>query len=117
MPSDTTNQDRGFVIEDFKPLHKNTLLGFCRVRTPSGIIFHDVGIHRSGESWWASPASKPMISRDGSATKDAAGKIQDVPIVSFATKELRDRFSHAVVDALRQIHPELAAASAEGAAW
>jgi hypothetical protein len=33
------------VIEDFKAVRRNSLLGFARVRMPSGTIFHDVTVH------------------------------------------------------------------------
>jgi hypothetical protein len=95
------------VIEDWVAVERNTLRGFCRVRMPSGTIFHDVSVHRSGEKAWASPASKPMIGRDGTQMKDPAGKGLWTSIVSFASKELRDRFSSAVRDALRLSHPEI----------
>jgi hypothetical protein len=38
----------GFVVESFTPMAKNTLLGFATVRVPSGLLFHDVGVHRQG---------------------------------------------------------------------
>jgi hypothetical protein len=95
------------VIEEFTPVIKNTLRGFARVRMPSGVVFHDVAIHRKGDSSWASPASKPMIGRDGQQIKDQAGKPLWCPVVSFASKELRERFSGAVLDALRAAHPEV----------
>jgi hypothetical protein len=96
-----------FVIEDFVKVERSTLRGFAKVRTPSGIIFHDVAIHRQADAAWASPASKPLLNRDGQHTKDASGKAQWVPIVSFTSRELRDKFSTAVIDALRISHPDL----------
>ena len=97
-----------FVI-DFTPVVKNTLLGFAKVRTPSGIVFHDVAIHRQGDAAWASPASKPMLNRDGQHMKDVAGKSQWTPIISFTSKELRDKFSAEVIDAVRVSHPDVMA--------
>jgi len=96
----------GFVVESFTPMAKNTLIGFATVRTPSGMVFHDVGVHRQGGSMWASPASKPMLSRDGMQMRDAAGKARWSPIVSFADKRTRDRWSAGVIEALRQQYPE-----------
>ena len=96
-----------FVIEDFVKVERNTLRGFAKVRTPSGIIFHDVAIHRQADAAWASPASKPLLNRDGQHIKDASGKAQWVPIVSFTSRELRDKFSTAVIDVLRIPHPDL----------
>jgi hypothetical protein len=96
----------GIVIQEWAPVEKNTLRGFVRARMPSGVIFHDCAVHRKDSSWWVSPASKPMIGRDGQHMKDQAGRPMYAPVVTFGSKELRDRFSIAVLDALRAAHPE-----------
>jgi hypothetical protein len=98
-----------FIVEDFVKVERNTLRGFAKVRTPSGIVFHDVAIHRQGDAAWASPASKPLLDRTGHHMKDSNGKAQWVPIVSFTSKELRDRFSAAVIAAVQVSHPEVLA--------
>ena len=87
-------------------MRKGSLLGFARVELPSGMILHDVTILTGERGPWASPPSKPMIDRDGVAMKDTNGKVRYSPIVEFASKEVRERFSAAVVDALRASHPE-----------
>jgi hypothetical protein len=94
-------------IPAFVSVERNALRGFAEVETPSGLIFSDTGIYRSADRWWASCASKPMLGRDGVAIKDATGKIKYSPVVSFASKELRDKFSAAVIDAMRLAHPEI----------
>jgi hypothetical protein len=38
--------------------------------------------------------------------RDADGKIRYAQMVSFASKELRDRFSVLMVEAVREAHPE-----------
>ena len=96
----------GFQIRDWRPLQKGSLLGFVKVELPSGMILADVTILSGDRGPWASPPSKPMIDRDGAAMKDAAGKVRYSPIVEFASKEVRDRFSAAVVEALRLSHPK-----------
>jgi hypothetical protein len=95
-----------FVIEDFVPVLRNTLRGFARVRTPSGMVLHDVAIHQKNGSSWASPASKPIIGREGTVIRDADGKAQYAPVVGFTTREVRDRWSAAVIDALLARYPE-----------
>jgi hypothetical protein len=62
-------------------------------------------IHKQGDSAWASPSAKPQIGRDGTHIKKD-GKPQYSPVVSFASKELRDKFSDTILDALRSSHPE-----------
>ena len=95
-----------FIIEDFQPIVRNTLRGFARVRVPSGMIFHDVAIHQKDGATWAAPSSKPMVGRDGTAIKAADGRISYSPVVSFANKELRDRWSAAVIAALQARYPD-----------
>jgi hypothetical protein len=95
------------LISDWKPWQAGTLRGFCTAHLPSGMILHEVGIHTRSGSWWASPASKPMLSKDGTALRDDAGKVRYSPIVSFTDKQTRDRLSRSVVEALRRAHPEV----------
>lgn len=95
----------GFVIEEFVSVARATLVGFCRVRLPSGMILHDVAIHQRDGRAWASPASKPMLDRSGTQMKGSDGKLLWSPIVSFASRELRDRFSDGVITAVRASHP------------
>jgi DNA-binding cell septation regulator SpoVG len=94
------------VIEDWKPMRRGALLGFARVRFPSGMIVHDVTILTGERGAWASPPSKPMVTRDGTAMKDAAGKIRYSPVIEFTDKPTRTRWSNAVLEAMRAAHPE-----------
>ena len=93
-------------IQEFTPVIRNSLRGFAKVALPSGMILSDVSVHVSGETAWASPASKPVLDRNGMATRDSTGKIRYVPVVSFARRDIRDRFSTGVIEALRASHPE-----------
>jgi hypothetical protein len=95
------------IIEEFVPVPRNSLRGFARVRLPSGLVLHDVSIHVKGDSSWVAPSSKPMIARDGPVIKGPDGKIKYSPVVSFATKELRDKFSASVIAAMRAHRPDM----------
>jgi hypothetical protein len=95
-----------FVIEEWTPVIKNSLRGFARVRLPSGMVLHDTAVHLKDGKAWASPASKPQLNRDGVQMKGADGRGLWVPVVGFASRELRDKFSAAVIDALRATHVE-----------
>ena len=96
-----------FLIEEFVAMPRSSLLGFARVRTPSGMVFHDTGIYKKDSAYWASPASKPRLGRDGLQMKDQAGKGMWQPIVTFCSKDVRNRWSDGVIDAMRMAHPEL----------
>jgi hypothetical protein len=94
-------------IIEWRPQRQNTLRGFVVVEMPSGMIMAGVTIHRAEQgAEWASPPSKPMVGHDGIALKDGAGKLQYTPIISFKSRDLRDRFSKAVIEALGVAHPE-----------
>lgn len=95
------------IVEDWKPIGKNTLLGFCRVRLPSGMILHDVAVHMKNGKSWATPAGKPRLGRNGlQMTDTATGKLLWTPIVAFETKQIGDRFSAQVVEALQRGFPD-----------
>ncbi len=94
-----------FLVADFVSLRLATLCGFVTVWLPSGLIIHDVSLHQKNNSTWAAPPSKPMINRDGIVLRDDNGKIRYSPIIEFASKKLRDRWSDAVVDALKAAFP------------
>jgi DNA-binding cell septation regulator SpoVG len=97
---------RQIVVSDWKPLRKGSLRGFVTVSMPSGMTVHEVSIMQSNGRAWASPPSKPMIDRDGRVMLDDAGKRRYSPIIAFQSKEIRDRWSEAVIAALLAAHPE-----------
>ena len=93
-------------ILEWKPLRKGSLLGFAKIKMPSGMILSDVTVLQGGRGAWASPPAKPLIDRDGMVQKDANGKTKYASLVEFTSKEIRDKFSNAVIDGLRASHPD-----------
>ena len=94
------------VIEEFRPLTKNSLRGFCRVRLPSGMALHEVAVHVREERQWVSPPGRPAIGRDGTQMRDSARKPLFNPTITFADKATTDKFSVSVLNALRVAHPD-----------
>jgi DNA-binding cell septation regulator SpoVG len=94
-------------IRDWRPMRRGSLLGFAKIELPSGMIIADVTILSGERGPWASPPSKPMVGRDGVVLTDADGKTKYSPIIEFASKEIRERFSAAVIEGLRAAHPEV----------
>lgn len=94
----------GMKILEWRALHKNSLVGFAKVEMPSGMIFNDVAIMSGENGYWASPPSKLMIGRDGAPMKDRNGKDRRSPIVEFTAREVRDRWSEAIISALLEAH-------------
>jgi hypothetical protein len=69
------------------------------------MIIADVAIHTNSGKSWAQPPAKPMLNRDGQHMTGKDGKRAWVPIISFGSKDLRGKWSDAVIAALRVSHP------------
>ena len=91
----------------FKPTRKNSLLGFAKIGLPSGMVLIEVCILTGTNGPWASPPSKPMIDRDGQALREPNGKLKYSPVVDFKDKHTRERFSQAVIAAMRTSLPDV----------
>jgi hypothetical protein len=88
------------ICKRFQPLQRNTLLGFAEILIVDlGMTMRDVAVHTKNGATWAQPPAKPQI-RDGIAVKDSAGKLQYSPVIEFASREARDKFSAAVIVAV-----------------
>ena len=95
-----------FQITDFKSIRSGALVGFCDVHLPSGMILHRCSIFCKDDKAWASPPSKQVIGRDGSVARSADGKVRYEATVSFQDRWTQERWSNAVIEALRAEHPE-----------
>lgn len=93
-------------IIEWRPVRKNSLLGFVTVRLGKNLLFHDAPLMRSGGRQWVAMPSKPRLNRDGTPLLGQNGKPLWQPIVSWGDKEAADRFSQSVLDALILQHPE-----------
>ena len=96
----------GVKILDFKSMRKNALVGFTKIELASGIVIVDVSILISERGAWASPPSKPMVNAQGLFLHDDGSKNRYSPTIEFTSKDVRQRFSDAVIEALRASHPE-----------
>jgi hypothetical protein len=103
----------GIVIEKFRPVSKNTLVGFCDVHmTNIRMVVRDVAIHCFGDRisgrWWISLPGKPMVERDGTPIINArTGKQDFFNLVRFDTREAHHQFEQQTLAALRAMHPEV----------
>lgn len=94
-------------ILDWRPMQKGALLGFAKIELPSGMIIVDCTICTGPNGPWASPPSKAMIGRDGLVMKDQADKVRYQPLIEFTSKDVRNRWSDAVLQAVREAHPDV----------
>jgi hypothetical protein len=91
---------------DWRPLRKNTLLGFARVQIAElDLTIHDVALHRSHGRLWAQLPSRPWV-KDGQVVLGEDGKIQYSPLLEFGRREVRDAFSAAVIRAIEERFPD-----------
>ena len=94
-------------VSDFKPVVSGSLRGFSQVGLPSGTIMHGCGIFEKDGRWWASPPAKPALSKDGTVQRDSNGKKRYEPAVSFVDRATEQRWSAAIIEALRATFPEV----------
>jgi hypothetical protein len=91
---------------DWRPLAKNTLLGFAKVQFGSGIIISEISVHRAGTGIWASPPSRPWT-KGNQLLLDDTGRPKWQQLIEFSTPGVRSSWSQQVLAALRQAHPEI----------
>jgi hypothetical protein len=96
-----------FVVSNFKPISAGSLRGFVDVTLPSGMVLHRCSVFAKGDRVWVGPPSKQVIARDGSVQKTADGKTRYEPTVSFVDRATQERWSAAVISAMRDAHPEV----------
>lgn len=91
---------------DWRPLRKNTLVGFAKVQFTSGLIVGEIAVHQNGSRVWAAPPARPML--DNNATiLDERGRPRYQQIVDFANHGVRASWSRQVIRALIEVHPDL----------
>jgi hypothetical protein len=93
-------------LVEFRPMRRNSLLGFATVELPIGLIIADVVVGASHGRVWALLPTKPMVGPDGAAIRDDAGKIKYAPVLRWHDDELHKRWSDAVVALVRAEYPD-----------
>jgi hypothetical protein len=99
----------GIVIQKFRPVSKNTLVGFVDVQmTTIRLIIRDIAIHCFDGRGWISLPANPMVERDGTPIINArTGKQDYFAFLRFDTRDAHDSFERQVLAALREAHPEV----------
>ena len=95
------------VVTHFRPLHRNTLRGFCNVYiVEPHLVVRDVAVHQyaSGGSWVVLPA-RPIVD-NGVLRLTDAGKIEYAPVLSFDSRAVGEAFSKATIAALLRFKPD-----------
>jgi hypothetical protein len=92
-------------LVSWQPFRKGPLRGFATVELPIGLKIFDVPIRTGINGLWAGLPAKPEIDRDGRRKTDINGKPVYAEVLRWRDRALADRFSQAVVAAVRQAHP------------
>ena len=94
-------------IMNFKVINKSNLVGFAEILMPSGIGFVDVTIMRKESHYWAMPPAKPLLVNGAHKIDPYTNKPIYAQIIKFSTKELKQKWSDAVIAALKMSYPEV----------
>jgi len=94
-------------IINFKAINKSNLVGFAEIVMPSGIGFVDVTIMRKESHYWAMPPTKPVLVNGAHKTDPDTNKPVYAQIITFSSKELKQKWSDAVIAALKKSYPEV----------
>ena len=96
------------IILECRLIQKGSVIASLKIKLGK-LVMHDVLVlYGSGKAWAGSP-SKPQIGRDGFVIKDANGKTRYAPVIEWADKGARDRFSAGVIQAFERQHGPIAA--------
>jgi hypothetical protein len=101
-----TQTNTTLIVEEFRPLIKNSLRGFATIRFRTGLVMHEIALHVAKGRAWASPPLRPMIDREGIALRDPGGRVRWQSLITFADNAVRHSWSAQIVAAVRERHPE-----------
>ena len=63
---------RRMTLRSFRPLRRNSLIGFACVTMPVGpfdLQLDDIALHEQGGHFWAGLPARPMVGADGTITR------------------------------------------------
>lgn len=100
----STTKPMPVTILDWRPMKRNSLLGFAKIQL-GALKISDVTVNTNSGQIWAGLPARPMIDREGAVLRNDAGKTRYVPILEWDSKAAGDRFSESVVAALEAAFP------------
>jgi hypothetical protein len=84
---------------------KGASRGFATVELPIGLKLIDCPVLVTDGKAWVSLPSKPVLDREGRQKTDINGKPAFTATLEWRSRELSDRFSVAVIAAIRGVYP------------
>ena len=86
-----TATSHSFIVREWKPYAKNTLIGFLSLELPGGMVLRGCALHKKNSSRWSGlPAGE--YEKHGNKTW--------TPLVEFVSKEAREKFQAAALAAV-----------------
>lgn len=104
--SGTTIAAKPLTVAEFKPISAGAMRGFIDVLMSSGLVLHRCTLFAKDDRAWVGPPSKQVIGRDGTVQRTADNKVRYEAVVSFKDRATQDRWSAAVIEAVRSTYPE-----------
>ena len=83
--SNATATPAGFEVSNWKPYSKNTLLGFCSLTMPSGMVLHGITYHVKADKRWVGLPAREFAGKNGEKSWS--------PMVEIPDRDTRDRFN------------------------
>jgi hypothetical protein len=91
-------------LVEWKPVVKNSLRGFATVRLGKSLQISECLVLASNGRLWVNLPGKPQFDRDGHPVLDQRGKQKYSALLQWRDKAAADRFSEAVIAAIRAEH-------------
>jgi hypothetical protein len=104
IPPTTPPDGMPVALLEWKPFPKGALCGFASIRLGRTLVIHDVPVLQSHGRAWAGLPGKPLIGTDGIGLRDEKGRQRYARMLEWTNRQASDRFSEAVVSAVRQEH-------------
>jgi len=85
------------LLLDWRRTDKGMCVGRAKVRLRNGLEISDIGIFQRGDDRWAALPSEQIRDTSGQVIRDERGKARYRSPLKWATRELQDGFSQALI--------------------
>jgi hypothetical protein len=97
----------------WEPINRGALLGRAKVRLPCQLEIGDIGLFMKDGRRWAQLPAEPVRDADGQVLKDERGKPRYRSPMRWASRELQERFSAALIALVEAAHGPLGGSPAQ----
>lgn len=93
-------------IRKWPPFRSGQTRGFVAIELPSGTIFIGLRLMTGKSGPWVAMPAQRQLDREGNPRRDANGKAMSSQIIEFRNRATADKFTAAVLEALRREYPD-----------